>query len=86
MRWMQTLFGVKIDPWEAQLGCALSPFGFFLAIVAAIVWLGLWTLWKGGLLVTGYNLVVGAGQIPRSEYLRPEHPLSPYPVQGGRYW
>ena len=72
---MQALCGVKILSWEAQLGCSLSPLGLFIVPVLGVTFLGLWTLQRGGLLVTSYYLIARSREY-RGYYV-PDAP--PYP-------
>ena len=58
---LQAQCGLKICTWEAHIGCSLSPLGFVVVITLGTVIVGLWTLWRDGLLLTGYHLVAGSG-------------------------
>ena len=70
---MQALCGVKIGPWEAQVGCSVSVFGLLALCVVGVALLGSWTVWREGLIATGYQLVAGS-------HGRPDpNPYPPYP-------
>ena len=75
---MQALFGVKVGSWEAQVGCSVSVVGLVVLCVVGAAFLGVWTLWRDGLLATSYHLVAGS-------YGRPERKYHP-PTQLQRNW
>lgn len=66
---MQALFDVEIGSWEAQVGCSFSVLDLIVLVGGGVLHIGLYILWRDGLLLTGYHLVAGG-------YGRPE--LSPY--------
>ena len=57
---MQTYFGVKVGSHEAYFSVTFSPFGLIIALVFFVFLLGVWNLYRDGLLLSTFYLLVGS--------------------------
>ena len=67
---MQTYFGVKLGPHEAYFSVTFSPFGLIIALVFLVFLIGVWNLYRDGLLWSTFYLLAGSDYHarPRSLY------------------
>ena len=67
---MQSYFGVKVGSLEAYFSVTFSPFGLIIALVFFVFLLGVWNLYRDGLLLSTFYLLVGSDfhARPRSLY------------------